>query len=202
MSKQVFLYGASGHSKVIINTLELLGISIARIFDDDLNKKELLSYKVNRFNKLLIQNIPCIISIGNNIIRKKIAENYKELKFLSINHPSAIIDKSVNIGEGTVVMAGVVVNSSSIIGKHCIINTTASIDHDCLINDFVHISPNATLCGNVTVGQCSQIGAGSVIIQGVTIGDNVIVGAGSVVLEDVPNDTIVVGNPAKPINKK
>ena len=43
----------------------------------------------------------------------------------------------------------------------------------------------------------SWIGAGAIILPGVTVGENSIVGAGSVVTKDVPDNTIVVGNPAK-----
>lgn len=62
-------------------------------------------------------------------------------------------------------MAGVTINSEVQIGKHCIINTNASIDHECFIADYVHISPNAALAGNVEVGEGTHIGIGACIIQ-------------------------------------
>lgn len=200
MIKEVFLYGASGHSKVIIDILELLDISITSVFDDDVSKKTILNYKVTSFNKSLDLKMPCIISIGNNNVRKKIVEKHSKFKYITVAHPSAIIDKTVVLGKGIVVMSGVIINSSTKIGNHCIINTSASIDHDCKIGDYSHISPNATLCGNVTVGSLTHIGAGSVIIQGITIGNNVVIGAGSVIIKDVPNNSVVVGNPGKIIN--
>lgn len=92
------------------------------------------------------------------------------------------------------IMQNAVVQSSSKIGKHCIINTSASIDHDCLIEDFVHISPNSALCGNVKVGEGTWIGAGSTIIPGVKIGKWSIIGAGSVVTKDIPDYSLAVGN--------
>ncbi len=86
-----------------------------------------------------------------------------------------------------------------LVGKHCIINSNASVDHDCILEDFVHISPNATLCGGVFVGKCSHIGAGAVIIPGKRIGKNAIVGAGAVVISDIPDNAVAVGNPARVI---
>jgi acetyltransferase EpsM len=83
------------------------------------------------------------------------------------------------------------------IGDHCIINTGVVVDHDCMINDFVHISPNATLCGNVTIGKGSWVGAGAIIIQGIKVGKNAIIGAGSVIIKDIPDNATVVGNPGK-----
>jgi sugar O-acyltransferase (sialic acid O-acetyltransferase NeuD family) len=106
------------------------------------------------------------------------------------------------VGEGTVVFHNSVIQAGSVIGKHCIINTAASIDHDCKLEDFVHISPNATLSGNVKVGEGSHIGAGATIIQGITIGKWCTVGAGAVVIKDVPDYATVVGVPARVIKLK
>ena len=84
-------------------------------------------------------------------------------------------------------MQGTVVQSGATVGKHCILNTGASVDHECCIEDFVHISPQATLCGNVHIGEGAWIGASAVVIPGVKIGKWSIIGAGSVVVEDVPD---------------
>jgi acetyltransferase EpsM len=94
-------------------------------------------------------------------------------------------------------MAGVTINSTVSIGKHCIINTNASVDHDCLLEDFVHVSPNATLCGGVRIGEGTHIGASAVVIPEIKIGQWVTVGAGSVVINDIPDYATVVGNPAR-----
>lgn len=80
-----------------------------------------------------------------------------------------------------------------------IVNTGASVDHDCKIDDFVHISPRATLCGNVIVGEGTQVGAASVIIPGIKIGKWCTIGAGTVIIRDVPDYAVVVGNPGKVI---
>ena len=51
----------------------------------------------------------------------------------------------------------------------------------------------------ITIGNDAWIGYGAIILKGVTIGDRAIVGAGAIVVDDVPPDTIVAGNPAKPL---
>ena len=192
----IYLYGAGGHAKVIADILELTGKSIAGYFDDDSTKK-IWNYPGYSFPgpfDLLTDEV--FVSIGNNIIRKKIVDTIAA-KFFKAIHPSAIISSHSAIGEGSVVMGGALINADTHIGKHCIINSNAVIDHECIIGDFVHVSPNATLCGNVKVGELSHIGAGAVVIQGKKIGTNAIIGAGSVVITDISDNVVAVGNPAR-----
>ena len=99
-------------------------------------------------------------------------------------------------------MQGSTIQSAAKIGKHCIVNTNASIDHECVIGDFVHISPQATLCGNVHVGTGSWIGASAVVIPGVKIGRWSVIGAGSVVVNDVPDGVVAYGNPCRIRSRK
>jgi len=191
----VFLYGASGHAKVIIEIAELNDIPVLGLFDADNSKTKLLGYKINEYNTFPKNSNYCI-SIGNNLIRKKIAEK-NSLNFINLFHPNSSISRRTKIGIGTVIMAGVSINSSSIIGKHCIINTNSSIDHDCSLDDYVHISPNAALAGNVTIGEGTHVGMGASIIQGIKIGKWCTIGAGAVIIQDIPDGATVVGNPGK-----
>lgn len=189
----MFLYGASGHAKVIIDMLENRKIVVDGLFDDNETIHNLLGYPVYPVTEI---KGPLIISIGNNRVRSRIAFSLY-VEFGQISHPSAIISRRAGIGEGTVVMQGAVIQSCSTIGKHCIINTGASVDHDCMVRDFVHISPHSTLCGNVCIGEGSWVGAGSVILPGIKIGRWCVIGAGSVVTKDIPDYSLAVGNRCK-----
>lgn len=193
ITRIMFLYGASGHAKVIIDIIKEMGLPIDGIFDDNKMVTKLNEFVVNHQWK---GESPMIISIGNNKGRKMIAEKLN-CQFERAIHPSAIISPSVSIDAGTVVMAGAIINSDAIIGKHCILNTGASVDHECIIGDFVHISPHATLCGNVHVGEESWIGAGAVVVPGIRIGKRCVIGAGATVINDVYDGTVVAGVPAK-----
>lgn len=196
----VYLIGASGHGKVILEIIEEENRTVAGLFDSNPEKKELSGYPVigNLQQGEYPQNARFIISIGNNKTRKDHTERF-DLLYTTAVHPKAAISRRCDVGKGTVIMAGVSVNSDSSIGKHVILNTNCSVDHDCIIEDFVHISPNACLAGNVTVGEGTHVGAGAVIIQGVNVGRWATIGAGAVVLKDVEDHAIVVGNPAKVI---
>jgi len=192
--KEVYLYGAGGHAKVVFDILKSNEIAVPKIYDDDTSINNFLDIPV--FQKGVTP--PLIISIGNNIIRKKVVEKLKEANYSSaVCAKNAMVSDSAELDEGTVVMQGAIIQHSAKIGKHCIINTGASIDHDCKIGDFVHIAPHSTLCGNVEVGEGTLIGAGATIIPSVKVGKWTVIGAGSVVVNDIPDNATAYGNPCK-----
>ncbi len=198
----MYLFGASGHGKVIKEILQANGKLVTSFVDDNLNLKECAGSPVLH-NAVGLS--PIIVSIGNNHTRKAMVKKLmaiakrdkKELKFITTIHPSAIISPSAKIGEGTVVMAGAVINADAVIGKHCIINTGASIDHECVIGDYCHIAPGTHISGNVLIGDTTWIGVGTCIIQGIKIGKNCLIGAGSVVVHNIPDNMVAYGNPCK-----
>lgn len=195
------LYGASGHAKVILDICKLNNTVVHLIVDDNPQVTLLLNQEVYQPNTVNFNYGQWIISVGNNHIRKKIAEQL-EVKFTNAIHPQTTIDQTVQIQLGTVIMAGAIINSSVKIGQHSIINTAATVDHDCILEDFVHISPNATLCGGITVGEGTQVGAGAVIIPNLKIGKWCTIGAGAVVFKDVHDGATVVGNPGRILRLK
>jgi sugar O-acyltransferase (sialic acid O-acetyltransferase NeuD family) len=193
----MIVYGASGHAKVVIELLEVNGVDDIEIWDDS-DKSAVWQYAVKKPSLQYEGHLQMVIGIGSNQSRKKVAEKCAGIAdFVTPIHTSAIISQRATVQEGTVVMAGVTVNADTQVGKHCIINTSASIDHDCILEDYVHISPNATLSGSVSVGEGTHIGAGAVVIQGINIGKWCTIGAGAVIIRDVPDFATVVGNPGK-----
>lgn len=197
MENKITLYGASGHAKVIIDILKSNAVTIEAIIDDNPKNETILGISIIKTINFDLKNLNnCIISIGNNRVRKILSSKLNAI-FLKAIHPTAIVSKFANIGEGTVVMAGVIINPEAKINNHCIINTGAIIEHDCHIENFAHISPGASLAGNVTVGEGSHIGIGATIIQGIKIGKWVTVGAGAIIIKDIPDYAVVVGNPGK-----
>lgn len=193
----MYLYGASGHGKVIKDIVEACGDSVEGFVDDNPNLSQYCEKKVYHQSDGLS---PMIVSIGVNKTRKIIVEKLK-CQFATAIHPTAIISPSAKIGEGTVVMSGAIINADAVIGKHCIINTGASVDHECVVGDYCHIAPHASLCGQVHVGEGTLIGVGASVIPCVEIGKWCTVGAGAAVVENVPNNQTVVGVPAKELKK-
>jgi sugar O-acyltransferase (sialic acid O-acetyltransferase NeuD family) len=197
-NEMLYLYGASGHSKVVIEIAETLSEKIECLIDQNPAIKNILGYHVrqNFPAHLNTQETYLVITIGNNQTRKNLAEA-NPFRYKTLIHPKSIISTRAKIGAGTVVMAGVSVNSEARIGKHTILNTNCSIDHDCIIENYAHVSPNAALAGNVTVGEGAHVGIGACVIQGIKIGKWSTIGAGAVVIKDVPDYSTVVGNPGR-----
>lgn len=190
----MYLYGASGHAKVIMDILEASHVKIDGLVDDNPRVKELWRHSVLHEYAGLS---PFIISIGDNAVRKKVADKLADVMFGIAVHPSVILSPSATIEEGTVVMQGAIIQADARIGKHCIINTGASVDHECVIGNYVHIAPHCTLCGNVQVGEGAWIGAGATVIPGVKIGRWSVIGAGSVITKDIPDGVLAYGNNCK-----
>ena len=101
----------------------------------------------------------------------------------------------VELGAGTVVFDGAVVNPGVATGPICIVNTNATVEHDCRLGTNVHIGPGATVSGGVRIGDHTFVGAGAVIIHGVRIVAGCLIGAGAVVTDDLTEPGTYVGLP-------
>ena len=200
----MYLFGASGHGKVIIDIVRtFVGTEVLKaVYDDNPMLPTLMGIPVYRTDDKVLEDREAkwIISVGNNRIRKQISEKIKG-EFITAIHHSAIVSDSSKIERGTVVMANAVINAEARVGEHCIINSGAVVEHDCCLEDFVHISPNAALAGGVCVGEGTQVGIGACVIQGIRIGKWCTIGAGAVIIKDVPDGATVVGNPGRIIKQ-
>lgn len=198
----LIIIGASGHAEVLADIALKSGYTIAGFLDDNKKNTELLGYKVlgKVSDCLKYKNeYEFVIGIGNNTVRKRIAEEYSELNFATLIHPTASIGLDVMVDKGTVIMPMAVINPCAKIGAHSIINSGAIVEHDCLVGDYCLIAPHATLCGVVKIGNNVHMGAGSVVNQTLSVCDNVIVGSGSVITKSITEAGTYVGVPAKRI---
>lgn len=194
----MYLYGASGHGKVIRDILNAQGVRVDAFVDDNPQLSQVDETPVRHQSEELS---PMIVSIGVNEIRKRVAERL-DCRFGVAIHPSAVVSPSAEIGEGTVVMPGAIINAGAVIGRHCIINTGASIDHECVVGDYCHVAPHASLCGQVRLGEGTLVGVGASIIPCVSVGEWSVIGAGAAVTQSLPAHCTAVGVPAKVIKNK
>ena len=194
--KRLVIIGASGHGKVIADIAVKNGYEDIVFLDDDQNVKECAGFPV--IGKTVEANEmdgDKIVAIGNPEIRERILEGISGV--ITLIHPNAVISRRVEIGEGSVIMAGAVINTDAVIGKGCIINTGASVDHDCRIGDFAHVSVGAHVAGTCEIGKKTWIGAGATVSNNVNICGDCMIGAGTVVIKDIEKPGTYVGVPAR-----
>ncbi len=201
--KKLVIIGAGGHGKVIADIAFKNQYTDIVFLDDNKNIYECAGLPVKGTVEKAKDYIDWdfIIAIGDSDKRKAIFEKIEKTNFniVSLIHPNAVISRRVDIGKGTVVMAGCVINSDTMIGKACIINSCASVDHDGKIQDFSHISVGAHLAGNVFVGKNTWIGAGAIVLNNLSICNDTIIGAGAVVTHCIENKGVYIGIPARPV---
>jgi sugar O-acyltransferase (sialic acid O-acetyltransferase NeuD family) len=199
----LLILGAGGHGRVVADAALEAGYREIAFLDDQTD--DVLGGKFQVVGKLsaagdhLGRWKHAALGIGNNATRLRLFHHLKNLGFLmpSVVHPSATASRFSEIGEGSFVAAGVVINTGAVVGSAVILNTAATIDHDCVLAEGAHVSPGAHVGGSVTVGARAWLGLGSAVKNGVAIGDDAIVGAGAVVISDVAPGTTVVGVPAR-----
>lgn len=141
-----------------------------------------------------------IVAIGASHIKKKVVKTLEQcsnIQFATLIDPSAQLSNSVMIGEGSAICAGSVLTVDVEIGRHVAVNLNCTIGHDAIVQDYATVYPGVHISGNVSVGQCVELGTGSQIIQGKKIGNNIVVGAGSVVTKDLSKQGTYVGVPVR-----
>lgn len=192
------IIGASGHGKVAADIAKLCGYDELEFLDDNLSVRICADIPVTGTSADAGRKENALfVAVGNPAIRQRLMEAGRGKYFSTLVHPKAVIAENSQIGEGSVVMAGAVINPCTVIGRGAIINTCSSVDHDCIIHDYVHVAVGAHVCGNVEIGNGTWIGAGSTIINNVRICAGCIIGAGAVVIEDIDEPGVYLGVPAR-----
>ncbi|MBV8252195.1 MAG: NeuD/PglB/VioB family sugar acetyltransferase [Chitinophaga sp.] len=158
MKKEVVIYGAGGHARVIASLVKNHLREVSCFFDDQESKQG----NVLRYDKAIFPDAEMIIAVGNNTARQRLAQEVAH-DFGTFVHPAATVDTDVILGEGTVILANAVVQANVKIGAHVIINAGAVVDHDAIVEDYVHIAPNACIGGGAHIEKGAVIGAGAVV---------------------------------------
>ena len=212
--QNIVIFGASGHGSVVLDCIEQEAKYKVVGFIDSFKKKgtEINGYTVlgsEHDLPLLIskhQIFGGIVAIGDNWTRNLVVDRIlkivPEFNFVSAVHSNAQIGKDVQIGKGSVVMPGVTINANAIIGNHCILNTNSSLDHDGFMNNYSSLAPNVCVGGNFILGRGSAICLGTNIIENITVGEYSIIGAGSLLVGNVSSCLVVYGAPAKIVRKR
>lgn len=210
---RIALIGArlDGQAGVVLDILEQQNrLKVVAFLD---SSPELLGKKLHgipvignakNIDSLDIENIDVFhLAIGDNKARSEIYHEFKNrnLLFQSVIHPSSVISKTADIGEGCFIGANAVIQNNVKISNVTFINTGAIIEHDNIIGEAVHVAPNVCTAGRVTIHDLAFIGIGSTIIPDIEIGRSAFIAAGSVIVKNVPSETTMIGYAAK-VHKK
>lgn len=209
--KTIGIFGSSGCARDVNDIANDLGFSSIFVIKEE---KEVEGWQLE--NKIIFEekiteyrHIPFIIGIGENKVREKIWNKYKnDLNFINLIHPSATFGKGqrelINLKVGVIVCAGVRFTNNIEVGNFTIFNLNSTIEHDSIIEDFSNIAPGANISGNVHIGKRCWIGTGAKINQGnpqkkLLIDDDTTIGSGSVLIKDCDKNSVYVGVPARKI---
>ncbi len=204
--ESVVIWGAGGHGHVVADLLRTAGGWALAGFVDNLNPPgtRIMDLPVlgdaDQLPRLRDQGVRTLVAaIGDCAERMKMLRRARELGFRTptLVHPSCIVSSAAVLDDACVLCAGAIVGPGTRIGTGAILNTRAAVDHDNRLDEGVHVAPGAVLCGFVSVGRETWIGAGAVVRDHLTIGQRVIVGACATVLRDVPDGQTVDGTPAR-----
>ena len=219
MSKVFAVYGASGCGRslmpVAVDQLQRLDaqadsqiVFIDDALDEDANVNGYTAMNYAKFKSIDSDDKFVLIAIANSRIRQKIAEQLVQdgISLWTVQGANTFIMDEVSIAAGAALSPFVTIAANVTIGKCFHANLYSYVEHDCVIGDYVTFAPRVSCNGNIHIHDHAYIGTGAVIKQGtpdkpLVIGRGAIVGMGAVVTKDVPAGAVVIGNPARPLNK-
>jgi acetyltransferase EpsM len=142
---KVYIIGAGAQGRVVLGILLRTGYEVLGFFDDNeaLVGKDVLEIPViGKIAEAKSFDGKFVVAIGDNHLRKKIVENlaFGRERYITVINPTAYVASHVTIGEGSMILGNVVINTCTTIGRHVILGTLLSTSHDNYIGDFVHVA--------------------------------------------------------------
>ena len=191
--KSLLLIGCGGHARSLIDLIESTGkwqIHGLVGFQEQVGSRVLGHPVIGCDDDLPALRDEClaaVLAIGqipNSAPRVRLAKQLEQLgfQFPVLISPHAVVSSSAQLGPGTTVGHGVILNAGSVVGDHCIINSAAVLEHDVQIGHYCHVSTGALVNGGVQIGPDSFIGSGAMIREGLKLPPLTVISAGKRVM--------------------
>ena len=184
----LLIIGAGGHGRVVAETAELMGTWENIMFlDDRIDVDMVMGHriigKLNEYERFVHKCEYAVVCIGDNEKRLDLIEKILKAgyKVPVIIHPKASVSRYSDIGEGSVILAGAVINTNVSIGRGCIININSCVDHDSTVYDGVHVCSGAVVRSMCRIGRLSYIGARGCVRSGSQLGEWFVLEDGGVI---------------------
>lgn len=212
--KEIIIIGAGGFGREVQWLIERINEKekswkIKGYIDDGIDAGTEINgyYVLGGINKLLEldEDISVVCAIGSSDVRKRVIEQISKrdnINFPNLIDPNVQMSKYLELGRGNIICAGTILTVNITIGDFNILNLDCTVGHDVVLESFVTAYPSVNISGAVYIGECTEIGTGTQIIQGKRICRDTIIGAGSVVVRDIDLAGTYVGVPAKEIKLK
>jgi sugar O-acyltransferase (sialic acid O-acetyltransferase NeuD family) len=155
-------------------------------------------YSRGEFNRIVIG-----IGYKHMALRRSLLERIKQwnIPLANLVHPSATVDPSASIEDGSVIYAGVIIDQAATIKSNALINLGCILSHNCIVGENSFIAPGVVIAGYSKIGKQCFIGANATVIDNLEIPDDTTIGAGAVVTRTLINKGTYVGNPAKMLHR-
>lgn len=200
--KGLVLIGGGGHCKAAIDVIEAAGLKVFGVLErPDASFTEVLGYPVlgedGALPALVSKGHPVIVTIGQIKTAAPRVRAFETAQAVGADmpyviSPHAYVSRHSELGSGTLVLHGAVINAAAQIGRNVIINSMALVEHDAQVGDHCHIATGAKVNGGVNIGIGVFVGSGAVLKNGITVGDGAVIAAGALVRQNIPKRALVV----------
>ena len=189
------LFGAGGHGRVVASQVRRF-LQREVIFAD--SRAEVSGLEIAFQGIETILGYEVVITIGDNAVRRDLhAKLQAPLSAALVMEPSRVF--SEQIGAGSQILAGAIINVGANIGQGTIVNSGAIIEHDVQVGDFCHLAPGSVVGGGAQLGASVLLGTSASVLPGISVASGTIIGAGAVVVHDILVPGTYLGVPARNI---
>jgi acetyltransferase EpsM len=200
---KVVIYGGGGLSKMIIETVRVLGAyQIVGIIDDNMKPGDMVigspvlggaEMLPELYKQGICMAVNSVGGIGNFKVRLDVFYQLALAGFIcpAIVHPTAHVDPSARLEAGVLVLAQSYVSGSAVVGMGTLINNSVVVSHDCVLGVCANISPGVMVAGDAVIGDFTQVGMNATINIGVRVGRECLIGNGATIKNDMPDGTRV-----------